>query len=60
MVKHRNCCSLARGRDVILLGTDSEVLVVDALLMIIMTVIPDDLDFRLIAFDTTGESGVKK
>ena len=58
-MKRRNCCSLARGRDVILLGTDSEVLVVDALLMIILTVIPDDLDFRLIAFDATGESGME-
>ena len=38
-----------------LLGSDSEVVAVDALLLIVLTVIPDDLDVRWIAMDGTGD-----
>lgn len=37
-----------------LLGSDSEVVAVDALLLMVLTVIPDDLDCRCIAMDGTG------
>ena len=43
-----------------LLGSDSEVVAVDMLMMIVLTVIPDDLDFRWIAMDGTGRRREKR